>query len=263
MNNYAFFNKGMSKSLKNINSGCLILGGMPIGNNKDISLRMLEIIPEVDVVVAENVNFFLTLCNRHNLSHTKEIMKLIYDGTHIETFDKTLEHLKNNKKVLLISDCGMPTITDPGKEIVRLAIENGITVTSVPGPNVAITAISMSGFQSDKFYYYGYLPKNIEEKNKILIESKNIKCSLVLLDARTRVLDTLDLIDNVFGIETNLFVGINMTMSDEILLYGNVKYIHNELSKILKYQGIIWVVICINNNQYLLSEDPEYWTSLY
>ena len=104
-------------------NGCLILGGMHIGNNKDLSFRMAEIIPTVDIVLAENVDFFVELCQEYNLKHTDNIVLLQYDGSHIQVFNKILESLKNNKKVLVVSDCGMPTITDPGREIVNIADE--------------------------------------------------------------------------------------------------------------------------------------------
>jgi 16S rRNA (cytidine1402-2'-O)-methyltransferase len=259
LNSVIFKNIGDVKSITN---GCLILGGMPIGNKKDISLRMLEIIPEIDVVVAENVKFFLEICKNYNLSHTEKILLLQYDGTHTETLDKTLEYLKNNKKVLLISDCGMPTITAAGKEIVRLAVENNITVTSIPGPNVAATALALCGFESDDFHYYGYLPKDTTEKHKILMRSLFSECTLVFLESRTRCLETLSLINNLYDSETKLFIGINMTMDNEILIYGDAQYAYEELSKILEYQGVIWVTICVNNAKYL-SSNEGHWTSLY
>ena len=129
---------------------------------------MLEIIPSADIVLAENVDFFIDLCKEYNLSHTDNIILLQYDGSHVQVFSKILESLKDNKRVLMVSDCGMPTITDPGREMVNMALENNIEIIAIPGPNVAITALSLSGFLAENFHYYGYLPKVLKEKISIL-----------------------------------------------------------------------------------------------
>jgi 16S rRNA (cytidine1402-2'-O)-methyltransferase len=256
-----FKNINTFKNLKDYQKGCLILGGMPIGNKQDLPIRMLEVIPQADVVVTENIEIFIELCNNYNLNHTKDIILLQYDGSHIETFDKTLEHLKNNKKVLMISDCGMPTITDPGREIVELAIENDIVVTSIPGPNVAITALALSGFPTGNFHYYGYLPKNISDKNNILNSSKTLYSTVVFLDSKTRIIETIESIENIFGSDSWIFIGVNMTMHNETLIYGNPEYVKNEMINILKNDGFIWIVGCIHNTPF--SPGPTtYWTSI-
>ena len=247
--------------LQRIKNGCLILGGMPIGNQKDISVNMIETIPKVDLIVAENVDFFIEFSKRHNLSHTNKIIELRYNGTHTETFNIALEYLKDNKKVMLVSDCGMPTITDPGRELVNLAINNNIPIIALPGPNVAITAISMSGFQNEEFHYYGYLPKTFEEKNKVLKKSKKLPYTNVFLDSIDRTLETINIIDEIYGPKTQLFVGVNMTMINERLIYGNAEYAYQEVSKILKTIDDLWVVICIDNGFQPINNSP-YRTSL-
>jgi|688.fasta_scaffold60466_3 16S rRNA (cytidine1402-2'-O)-methyltransferase len=246
---------------KDLKQGCLIIGGMPIGRHQDISLRMLQEIQECDIVVAENKQFFITICKTYNLKHTDHIIQYGYNIDFNKIIKELIIHLKNNKKILLVSDCGMPTITDPGAEIVREAIKNNILITSIPGPNVAITALSLSGFSHNNFSYYGYLPKTNQEKEIVLKNAKNLNNISIFLDYQTRIDDTLKQIELIFGKYIPIFVGINMTMDNEFLIYGYPAYALEKIQEFIKIWKDIHIVLCINN----VPENnikEEHWTSL-
>ena len=242
-------------------NGCLILGGMHIGNSKDLSFRMLEIIPSADIVLAENVDFFIDLCKEYNLSHTDNIILLQYDGSHVQVFSKILESLKDNKRVLMVSDCGMPTITDPGREMVNMALENNIEIIAIPGPNVAITALSLSGFLAENFHYYGYLPKVLKEKISILKSSKNLQSTIIFLESQNRILETLDLVKDIFEKETLIFIGVNMTMENEKLIYGDSDHVYKKISELLNDNEFIRISVCIDNAKWPRN-NPKYWTDI-
>ena len=244
-----------------MNKGCLILGGMHIGNSKDLSLRMLKAISNADIVLAENVDFFIDLCKEYNLKHTNKIMLLQYDGSHVQVFNESLESLKDNKSILMVSDCGMPTITDPGREMVNMALNNNIEVVVIPGPNVAITALSLSGFLAENFHYYGYLPKILKEKISILKSSKSLRSTIIFLESQNRILETLDLIRNIFEKETLIFIGINMTMQDQVLIYGKYEHIYEKMSYLLKTDEFIRISVCIDGAVWPRN-NPTYWTDI-
>ncbi len=252
------YNNGRIKDLK---EGCLILGGMPIGRHQDISLRMLQTIEECDIVITENKKFFIELCKTFNLKHTKDIFEYGYNIDYNKIIKETIINLKNNKKVLLVSDCGMPTITDPGVEILKEALRNNILVTSVPGPNVAITALSLSGFCHSGFSYYGYLPKTNKEKQVVLEQAKSLNNISIFLDYQTRISDTLKQIEIVFGSNIPIFVGINLTMDNEFLIYDYPRYALEKIQEfIIKWENI-HIVLCVNGlpqNKF----KQEMWTSL-
>lgn len=256
-----FKNYNILNNLKNNNYGCLVLGGMPIGNNDDLSFRMLKAIPYFDVIVAENIEIFIELCKNYKIEHTKNMILLRYDGSHTDTLSKILKHIKNNKKILMVSDCGMPAISDPGREIVQLAIENNMPISSLPGPNVAITALALSSFPSENFHYYGYLPKQTQEKYNLLTSSKNLYSAVIFLESKTRILETIKLIKNIFGQESLIFIGVNITMENEMLIYGNCDYVYQQIKEILTKYSSIWIVCCVHNTPFN-PEPPTYWTSI-
>jgi len=241
-------------------NGCLILGGMPIGNPQDISLRMIHAIKTCDVVVAENKQFFIDFCYSLNLKHTEEIIQLQYDDTFEDTKNKTFNYLKNNKTVLLVSDCGMPTITDPGREIVEEAIKNQILTTVLPGPNVAITGLSLSTFDTNNFNYYGYLPKDLEQKKSLLKSASVADRTLVFLESKTRIIETLEEIEDIFKNGTQIFIGINLTRNDEYLIYGDASGVIDPMKKYMEFNKDVLIVVCIKSNRVV--ENIEYWTSI-
>ena len=176
--------------------GKLYICATPIGNLKDITLRVLETLKEVDLIAAEDTRHTLKLLNHFDIKkplisyfeHNKQ-----YKGTVI------ISELKSGKNVALVSDAGTPVISDPGEQLVKECIENGIGIESLPGPCAAVTAITLCGLDSKRFMFYGFLSHKKQDKIKELEEIKNIKYTLVFYEAPHKLVSTLECINEVFG----------------------------------------------------------------
>ncbi len=149
--------------LKEYENG-LYLVSTPLGNLKDITLRAIEILKKSDYILCEDTRVSKKLLNKYEIKS-----KLISNHKFNENknLEKIIEHLKSGNKICLISDAGTPSISDPGSILVNSCIKNNIKVFPVPGPSAVSTAVSISGF-SDQFYFYGFLPdKNQELSNEL------------------------------------------------------------------------------------------------
>ena len=158
-------------------SGVLYIVGTPIGNLNDISNRALNILKNVSIVACEDTR------------QTKKIMSKFEFTNNVLSFnqhnsfnkiDKLINCLKAGQSLALVSDAGMPTICDPGEDLVKEAKSNGINIICIPGPCAALTAVVSSGFPSSKFTFEGFLPKKKNDRAKILHEiSKNEKTTIL------------------------------------------------------------------------------------
>ena len=158
-------------------SGVLYIVGTPIGNLNDISLRALNVLQKVSLIACEDTR------------QTKKIMSKYEFSNKLTSFNKNNSHNKSprlinelisGKSVALVSDAGMPSICDPGEELVKDAYLKGINVICIPGPCAAITALVSSGLPSSKFTFEGFLPKKKSEREKIIFQiSKNDKTTIL------------------------------------------------------------------------------------
>ncbi|MCL1924109.1 MAG: 16S rRNA (cytidine(1402)-2'-O)-methyltransferase [Defluviitaleaceae bacterium] len=168
----------------------LYICGTPIGNLEDITLRQLRILEEVDLIAAEDTRHSIKLLNHYNIK-TKLIS---YHANSSE--EKTaflIEQLLQEKKIALISDSGMPLISDPGSDLVRLCYKNNIKITTVPGATALISGLILSGLSCSKFVFEGFLP--IKKSNAILEKLKTEHRQIILYEAPHRLLKTLNLLN--------------------------------------------------------------------
>ena len=170
--------------------------GTPIGNLKDITLRAMEVLRDVDFVVAESRERALKL-----LAHL-DIRKPIFT---INTFSeenraKTIAgELRRGKSAALITAAGTPAISDPGDTVVRKCYEAGVEVRAIPGPSAVTAALSISGLSPDRFLFYGFLPLKKGKKRKILREILSGPFSVVLFESPRRIGETLKLVEEEAG----------------------------------------------------------------
>ena len=196
--------------------GILYVVGTPIGNLKDITQRAIEVLTEVDFVVAESRERALKL-----LSHL-EIKKPI---TTINTYSEEsrtrsiVDQLKRGKGAALITAAGTPCISDPGDKLVRGCLDAGIDVRAIPGPSAAIAALSTCGLSPDRFIFYGFLPLKKGKKRKILAEILTGPYAVVLFESPRRVQETLTLISEL-GEERMVAVYREMTKLHEETIRG-------------------------------------------
>ena len=176
--------------------GKLYLVATPIGNLDDITLRALKVLKEVDVIAAEDTRHTLGLLNHFEIkkpliSYYKEIEK--------EKSDSIIELLEEGKNVAVVSDAGTPGISDPGEEIVKKCIENGIDIIPIPGACAFVNALIASGFSTREFIFVGFLSTNRKEKVEKLEELKLEKRTIILYEAPHKLKNTLETIKEVLG----------------------------------------------------------------
>ena len=169
-------------------SGKLYVVGTPIGNLEDFSPRAVRILSEADFIAAEDTRVTLKLLNHFEI---KKEMLSYYEHNKNSKGNLIIERILKGESCALVSDAGMPAISDPGEDLVRLAHENGITVESVPGPSALITALAISGMESGRFCFEGFLSVNKISRKKHLEEIKNEKRTMIFYEAPHKLPATL------------------------------------------------------------------------
>lgn len=177
-------------------TGTLYLCATPIGNLEDITLRVLRTLREVDLIAAEDTRNSIRLLNHFQI---KTPMTSYHEYNKIEKAWQLVDRLREGKNIALITDAGTPGISDPGEELVRICTEEGITVTSLPGPAACITALTMSGLPTRRFAFEAFLPREKKERAEILSHLKEETRTIVLYEAPHHLKKTLDELCNVLG----------------------------------------------------------------
>lgn len=184
-------------------SGTLYVVGTPIGNLGDLSPRAAETLEKVDFIAAEDTRVTVKLLNHLGL---KKEMLSYYEHNKKGKGNLIIERILKGESCAVVSDAGMPAISDPGEDLVRLAHENGIKVESVPGPSALITAISISGFPCGRFCFEGFLSMNKISRRTHLEELKSEKRSMLFYEAPHKLLATLKDFYKYFGDRKIVFV---------------------------------------------------------
>lgn len=177
-------------------SGKLYVVGTPIGNLSDMSPRAVEVLKGADFIAAEDTRVTLKLLNHFDL---KKEMLSYYEHNKNAHGNVILERLQQGEICALVSDAGMPAISDPGEDLVREARALGIAVESVPGPSALITALSVSGMPSGRFCFEGFLSMNKISRKTHLEELKQEKRTMIFYEAPHKLLNTLKDMLKTFG----------------------------------------------------------------
>ena len=197
--------------------GTLYVVGTPIGNLEDMSLRALRILGEVDLIAAEDTRKTRKLLTRFKietpLTSYHEHSKL----TRLDELLGTLQH----KDVALVSEAGMPGLSDPGYELIQAAIAQGIPVVPVPGPSALITALVVSGLPTGSFLYLGFLPRRQKERRQLLASVAGERRTLVAFEAPHRLLASLADLRDVLG-ERRIALARELTKLHEEVWRGSV-----------------------------------------
>lgn len=168
--------------------GKLYLCATPIGNLEDITMRVIRILKEVDLIAAEDTRNSLHLLNHFEI---KTPMTSYHEYNRIEKAHTLIARMQEGKNVALITDAGTPGISDPGEDLVRLCYEAGIEVTSLPGACACVTALTLSGLPTRRFCFEAFLPQDKKEKQQILEELKTETRTTILYEAPHRLVKTL------------------------------------------------------------------------
>lgn len=177
-------------------SGKLYLCGTPIGNLADFSPRAVDALKNADLIAAEDTRVTLKLLNHFGI---KTPLTSYYEHNKIKKGDVLIEKLLSGDNIALVSDAGMPVISDPGEDLVRRCRENGIEVTVIPGPCAAISALALSGICGARFAFEGFLPSAKKERAARLCEIKNDTRTLIFYEAPHKLSGTLSDLYAAFG----------------------------------------------------------------
>jgi 16S rRNA (cytidine1402-2'-O)-methyltransferase len=170
-------------------SGCLYVVATPIGNLEDISMRALRILKEADQIACEDTRQTIKLLSHFDI-HTKMIS--YHEHNELTRAPEIVIDLEQGASVALVSDAGMPGISDPGQRLVSLCLRHGIKVVPVPGPSAFVAALAASGLPADEFTFIGFLPARQTARRKALRELANEKRTLAFYEAPHRLLDSLE-----------------------------------------------------------------------
>lgn len=177
-------------------AGTLYLCATPIGNLEDMTLRVLRTLREVDLIAAEDTRNSIKLLNHFEI---KTPMTSYHEYNKIEKGLELIEKLRDGQNIALITDAGTPGISDPGEELVKMAAESGITVTSLPGACACITALTISGLSTRRFAFEAFLPADKKERHAILEDLKEESRTVILYEAPHHLVKTLEELYEALG----------------------------------------------------------------
>lgn len=176
--------------------GTLYLCATPIGNLQDMTPRVVETLRMADVIAAEDTRNSIKLLNHFDI-HTP--MTSYHEYNKVEKAAQLAEQLQAGKNIALITDAGTPAISDPGEVLVRLCLQEGIPVTSLPGPSACITALTLSGLPTRRFCFEGFLPAEKSKRQEILEELAEESRTMILYEAPHHLLRTLGELKEALG----------------------------------------------------------------
>jgi 16S rRNA (cytidine1402-2'-O)-methyltransferase len=211
-----------------IQKSCLYVVATPIGNPRDITLRALDILQEVDAVVCEEYREGSTLLKK--LGIQKEIV-LINEHNEAEQAPAIAQRMHLGQSLALISDCGTPVFADPGATLIRHLVEQGIPVIPIPGPSSLMAALSILDFKLDRFIYAGFLPRDRAERRKALKHLRTTRFPIILMDAPYRLGALLDDLQDVYGGEVSITLAMDITLSGEAIYRGTIAEARKQLSQ--------------------------------
>ncbi|GAB9261214.1 16S rRNA (cytidine(1402)-2'-O)-methyltransferase [Ligilactobacillus animalis] len=199
--------------------GTLYLVPTPIGNLQDMTFRALEILEQVDLICAEDTRNTMRLLNHFEIK-TPQIS--FHEHNTQERIPYLIEKLQAGQDLAQVSDAGMPSISDPGHELVKACIQADIAVVPLPGANAALSALIASGIAPQPFMFYGFLPRKKNEQREVLEQLEQQTCALIFYEAPHRLKKTLKAMQAVFGPEREIALCRELTKRYEEFLRGTL-----------------------------------------
>ncbi len=188
-------------------AGKLYLCATPIGNLEDMTYRVVRTLKEVDLIGAEDTRNSIKLLNHFEIETP---MQTYHEFNKYDKAKELVQMMLDGKDIALITDAGTPGISDPGEELVKECLENGIEVTSLPGASACVTAISMSGLSTQRFCFEAFLPKDKKKKENVLKQLQNETRTIIIYEAPHRLTKTLAELEKALG---NRRVSINRELT--------------------------------------------------
>ncbi len=200
-------------------TGVLVLAGTPIGQVGDAPPRLAEELAAADVVAAEDTRRLRRLVTDLGIELRGRVVSY-FEGNEAARTPTLVEALENGERVVLVTDAGMPSVSDPGYRLVAAAVEAGVRVTAVPGPSAVLTALAVSGLPVDRFCFEGFLPRKAGERARRLADLADEPRTLVFFEAPHRTAAALEALRDAFGAERAAAVCRELTKTHEEVRRG-------------------------------------------
>lgn len=237
--------------------GTLYLCATPIGNLSDVSFRFLEVLNMVDLIAAEDTRVTIKLLNHFEI---KKQLTSYHEHNKTEKGEYLISLLKEGKNIALVSDAGTPAISDPGEDLVKRCIENGILVTSVPGPVAAINALILSGLSTKRFSFEGFLSVNKRHRKEHLNSLKNDTHTMIFYEAPHKLIYTLSDMAEVFGSTRKIALVRELTkLHEEVERFSLAEAMEKFESD--KPRGE-YVIVVDGKGEEEIEEDAKWWDEL-
>ncbi|QGG49493.1 16S rRNA (cytidine(1402)-2'-O)-methyltransferase [Lysinibacillus pakistanensis] len=242
------------KSTIHDQTGCLYLVATPIGNLEDMSVRALRILKEADIIAAEDTRNTKKLCNYFDIETP---LISYHEHNLIVGGEKLLALLQEGKTIALVSDAGLPCISDPGADIVEKAIAQNFPVVPVPGPNAALSALIASGLTPQPFFFYGFLNRGKKDRRQQLEQLKKRQETILFYEAPHRLKETLKDMELILG-NRRIVLARELTKKFEEFLRGSlneaVEWSQNE-----EIRGEFCIILEGNSNFEEEDNEEVYW----
>ena len=202
-------------------TGVLVLAATPIGSADDASPRLRTELAGADVIAAEDTRRLRALLDRLGIQTRARVVSY-FDGNEAARAAELVALLLDGARVVVATDAGMPSVSDPGYRVVAAAIDAGIAVTAVPGPSAVLTALAVSGLPVDRFCFEGFLPRKAGERSRRLAELTREPRTMVFFEAPHRTVDTLRAMSDALGADRRAAVCRELTKTYEEVVRGTL-----------------------------------------
>lgn len=244
----------IQKSFENESEGGIFVVPTPIGNLEDITYRALTILKAATVIAAEDTRNTKKLLNYFEVTTP---LTSYHEHNKREKTDKLISQAEEGAKIALVSDAGMPAISDPGYELVQEAIARDVNVIVLPGANAALSALVGSGLATDEFYFYGFLPRKTKEKETVLKRLKKLEATIIFYESPFRVKDTLTILLDQLG-NRKITLARELTKRFEEYIRGTIE----EVLDWVKSNDLKGEFVLVVEGSFNEEVEEEWWQSL-
>ena len=246
------------KSFEVQSTGTLYLVPTPIGNLEDMTFRAIRTLNEVDLIASEDTRNTQKLLNHFEIK-TSQIS--FHEHNSQERIGQLIERLENGSDIAQVSDAGMPSISDPGHDLVVACIESGITVVPLPGANAALTALIASGLSPQPFYFYGFLPRKKKDQIEALEELNQRPETVILYESPHRLKEVLKNMGTVLGDTRKIVLCRELTKRYEEFIRGTLSEVL-EWAQTSEIRGEFCLIVEGNSEGSLFPEEDTRWNTL-
>ncbi|MFP7695802.1 16S rRNA (cytidine(1402)-2'-O)-methyltransferase [Trueperella sp. LYQ143] len=217
----------------------IVLAATPLGNDDDASPRLRHELAHADVIAAEDTRRLLNLAGRLEIPLSARVLAY-HEHNERETSAALVSYAQNGQRVVVVTDAGMPSISDPGYRLVALAAQVGVPVTVVPGPSAVLTALALSGLASDRFTFEGFLPRKDGERERYFAAMRSETRTMIFFDSPRRITGSLRAMAAAFGADRQAAICREMTKTHEEIRRGSLGELASHADDIL---GEVTVVV--------------------